>query len=102
MRKDLAPDQEEFNRMDKTEQIDALCSVHECNEKKRKIHFKQYVHGQWNPHPPSRFIQWWKSGGVQATEKKTNRGWESIDAIRAFNCEAVREVYRETKSIGAA
>ncbi len=100
MRLDLIPSQQEFNAMEKTEQIDALCSVHECNEKKRKIHFKQYIHGKWNPHLPSRFERWWIGEGVQATEKATNRAWEGINAVRAFNCEAAREVYREAKQIG--
>lgn len=106
MRKDLIPEMIEFNAMSKPEQIETLCAVHECSEKIRKIHRDQYVNRRWNPHPPERFVNWWKELGWLQTEKKSERGWsisdEPIDAARAFNCEAVREVYKEAKEIGAA
>lgn len=100
MRLDLACDQSEFNAMSPKEQIDVLCDVHECQEKTRKIHFDLYVNKRWNPHPPSRFVQWWRSAGARYTEKKTGRGWSDIDEVRAFNCEAVRESYSEAKQVG--
>ncbi len=96
MRPDLIPTQEEFNAMDKSVQIDTLCTVHECKEKKKKIHHKQYVFEKWNPHPPQRFLRWWNKDGIAQTENATGREWK-IDAIRAFNCEAVREVYTQAK-----
>lgn len=91
---------EEFNSMSKSDQIDSLCAVHECNEKKRKIHRKQYVDDRWNPHPPMRFVFWWNQGGATYTEKATARPWVGIDSVVAFNCEAVREAYREAKAVG--
>ena len=94
---------DEFNEMSKSEQINALCDFHECNEKKRKIHFRQYVHKRWNPHPPRRFVQWWeKDGGAIFTEQKTGRRWAGVETRVAFNCEAVREAYREAKQVGLA
>ena len=100
MRLDLKPTQQEFNDMSKEEQIDSLCSVYECKEKKRKLHYQQYVHRQWKPHPPQRFMAWWASDGVHFSEKKTNRGWGGVPATVAFNCEAVREAYTEAKNLG--
>ena len=102
MRKDLIVPLEEFNQMSKTEQITALCDVYECNPKKRKIHMDQYVWRQWNPHPPQGFLSWWNRNGAQLTEAKTGRTWIGIDAVRAFNCEAVRETYRESKNLPPA
>jgi hypothetical protein len=93
---------EEFNQMTKDEQIAALCAFHECKPKVAKIHRDQYVFRKWNPHPPQRFVDWWGTDGVAQTEKRTDRAWSAIDAERAFNCEAVREVYREAKEIGIA
>lgn len=101
MRKDLEVPMDEFNRMSKKEQIESLCDYHECNPKQRKIHREQYVDRKWNPHPPHRFETWWSTTGALETEKKTERTWLGIDAVRAFNCEAVREVYREAKEVGA-
>jgi hypothetical protein len=66
----------------------------------RKIHKTQYIDRQLNPHPPQRFVNWWGATGIEATEKKTDRAWGDIDAVRAFNCEAVRETYREAKQFG--
>jgi hypothetical protein len=100
MRKDLEVPMDEFNRMSKQDQIESLCDYHECSSKKRKMHKEQYVHERWNPHPPKKFCDWWNSVGALDTEKKINRTWLGVDANRAFNCEAVREVYREGKEIG--
>lgn len=101
MRKDLIIPVEEFNALPKDKQIEALCDVYECNPKLRKMHFRQYVHHQWNPHPPQRFVIWWDSGeGVKLCEKETLRGWNGADAIRAFNCQSVREIYTFTKQYG--
>jgi hypothetical protein len=76
------------------ERITELCQKAECNEKLRKIHKHQYLHGQWNPHPSERFRRWWSGRGVTDTEEVTERGWVGIDATRAYNCEPVRECYR--------
>lgn len=100
MRPDLEVPMDEFNRMSRKDQISALCDYHECSAKQRKIHKDQYVHNSWNPHPPTRFVNWWGRSGALDTEKFTGRTWLGIDAIRAFNCEAVREVYRESKEVG--
>ena len=96
MRTDLIPTMQEFNEMDRAEQIETLCAVHECNEKKRKAHRSAYLRGT-NHHPPQRFLKWWNKDGIAQTESATDRAWQGIDAVRAFNCEAVREVYRQAK-----
>ena len=100
MRKDLIPTMAEFNAMDSKEQIATLCAVHECSEKIRKIHREQYVNRRWNPHPPQRFIAWWAGDGPEHSYRNTGRAWDGVSAVVAFNCEAVREVYREAKSYG--
>lgn len=102
MRPDLEIPMNEFNRMNLKDQINALCDYHECDKKLRQLHVEQYTQRRWNPHPPRRFIKWWATDGVHMTEKKTDRAWTGIDAVRAFNCEAVREVYREAKEVALA
>ena len=87
-------------RLSLANEISDLCDQHGCNDKIQKLHHAQFVDKGWNPHPPQAFINWWGSIGIKATEKATGRGWGEIDAIRAFNCEAVREVYREAKNFG--
>jgi hypothetical protein len=82
------------------DEINDHCNHSGCSDKIQKIHHAQYVDRHWNPHPPMNFVNWWGSTGAAATEKQTNRAWADIDAVRAFNCEAVREVYREAKSFG--
>ena len=82
-----------------------LCEQAGCSDKIQKIHHAQYVDRKWNPHPPQRFVNWWGAEGWKRTEKKTDRAWSvndmPIDCVRAFNSEAVREVYQEAKQIGA-
>jgi hypothetical protein len=81
-------------------QIDDLCDQAGCSDKIRKLHTSQFVDKKWNPHPSRRFIDWWGSVGAEATERRTDRSWVGIDAVRAFNSEAVREVYSEAKQVG--
>lgn len=76
------------------EEIRELCSKAGCKDKQRKTHAHQYLKKRWNPHPSERFVRWWVNRGIDATEEATGRGWHSIDPERAYNCEAVREVYR--------
>ena len=82
------------------DEISDLCDQHGCNEKIQKIHTAQYVDRGWNPHPSQSFVNWWGSVGKDKVEKATDRGWSAIGAVVAFNCEAVREVYREVKQYG--
>lgn len=85
-----------------SEEIGDLCDQAGCNDKVRKIHAAQYVDRSWNPHPPPKFVDWWAAGGALDTEKRTSNSWQDIDAVRAFNCEAVRETYFEAKKLGIA
>lgn len=89
-----------MTRRELEDQISDLCEQAGCSEKIQKIHKAQYVDRRWNPHPPQTFCDWWFSVGGKQTEKRTGRAWVGIDAIRAFNCEAVRETYRESKKFG--
>ena len=84
---------EQFNQMSPADQIGALCNYHECKPKIRKIHFDQYVYRRWNPHPPTRFVAWWKLH-PDVSEKTT--------ALLAFNCENYRQQYLEAKEFGVA
>ena len=93
---------EVFNGMSREDQITALCDYHECNKKKRVLHREQYVIKRWNPHPPTRFVDWWRGAGVKQTEGETDRAWLGVKPVVAFNCEAVREVYSQAKSLGIA
>jgi len=88
-------------RQQLSNEISDLCDQAGCNDKIRKVHSSQYVDRGWNPHPPQRFINWWGMKGKAITEKQTDKAWQDVDAIRAFNCEDAREVYRQTKMIGA-
>ncbi len=76
------------------DEINDLCDQAGCNEKIRKIHSAQYVDRRWNPHPPRAFLSWWNQDGPKLTVAATGTAWEDIDAVRAFNCEAVRQVYQ--------
>ena len=87
-------------RIQLANEISDLCDQHGCKEKAQKIHQAQYVDRRWNPHPPQSFVNWWGLSGKEMTEKKTDQSYQDIDAIRAFNCESVREVYREVKQYG--
>ncbi len=77
-----------------TGEIEELCEQAGCKEKVKQVHSKQYVDKRWNPHPPRAFLSWWNQDGPQLTKAATGRDWGLIDAVRAFNCEAAREVYR--------
>jgi hypothetical protein len=89
-----------FNKLPKAKQIKALCDYHECSSSQRKLHYRQYVQRRWNPHPPEQFAQWWPAVGWQQTEAATERAWKGVSIEDAFNCEAVRVVYREGKETG--
>lgn len=91
---------DEFNKMTKQQQIGALCRYHECSDKQAKAHYNAYVFRNWNPHPPTQFMQWWPQIGWLQTEARTERAWQGVHPVTAFNCEAVREVYREGKDTG--
>jgi hypothetical protein len=74
-------------------QINRMCDDAGCAEKIRKIHFKQYVHDNWHPHPPKDFCDWW------STQPDFHNG---IDAKRAYNCQRYRDEFLESKQYGAA
>src|SRR5215471_10531412 len=76
MREDLQPTQAEFSAMSPTEQISALCDVHECKDKVRRVHLRQYTQERWNPHPPRRFLHWWNLVGPSDMKYATGRLWE--------------------------
>ncbi len=76
------------------DEIEDLCHEAGCKDKIRQVHSKQYVDKRWNPHPPRAFLSWWNQDGPKLTKDATWRDWVLIDAVRAFNCEAAREVYR--------
>jgi hypothetical protein len=69
-----------------------LCDAHGCNDKLRKLHFKQIVHQAWNPHPSPAFIQWWQ------TQPDYQNG---IDAVHARNCKCYCDQFKEARQIGA-
>lgn len=76
------------------EEIDSLCEQAGCRESIQKIHHAQYVDRRWNPHPPRAFLSWWNQDGPKLCVTATGESWEDIDAIRAYNCERVRQVYK--------
>lgn len=80
-----------MSRQDREIEVRAMCSEHGCSEKIRKIHFDQYVHRQWHPHPPAVFVDWWKSEPEYL---------HSIDAKRAYNCQVYRDRFLEAKQHG--
>jgi len=86
--------------------IAALCEQHGCSKEKTAHHTRQYVKGNWNPHPSERFRRWWlEQGGWQETERVTSKHWSSagkakderipLNYVSAYNCADVQEVYRE-------
>ncbi len=77
-----------------SEEIEDLCDQAGCKEKIKQVHSKQYVDKRWNPHPPRAFLSWWNQDGPKLTVTATGRSWEDIDAVRAYNCEDVRQVYK--------
>ncbi len=76
------------------EEIEDLCEQSGCKEKVKQVHSKQYVDKRWNPHPPRAFLSWWNQDGPKLTVAATGLAYEDIDAVRAYNCESVRQVYR--------
>jgi hypothetical protein len=90
--------------LDPPDQIASLCDQAGCDEKHRKAHSKAYLHRHWNPHPSDRFKRWWETEGYIEAEKRTERGWSvmgddrkyhGINYVTAYNCEVVREIYRD-------
>ncbi len=77
-----------------SEEISDMCDQAGCNDKIRKIHLSQYADRRWNPHPPRAFLSWWNQDGPKLARDATDRYFDDIDAVRAFNCEAVRQVYK--------
>ncbi len=77
-----------------SEEIESLCEQAGCKESIQKLHHAQYVDRHWNPHPPRAFLSWWNQDGPKLTHAATDRQWADIDAVRAYNCEAVRQVYK--------
>ena len=73
------------------EAIGELCDQAGCNQKMRKVHYGQYVHRQWNPHPSERFLAWWK-----------NHKNGDIKPTTAYNTRIYMEEYLEAKNYGAA
>jgi hypothetical protein len=83
-----------LNSLPDKDHIDTLCDMAGCTDKERKTHSTQFLKRRWNPHPSERFKRWWVNRGILAAEEATGRGWQGIDYVRAYNCEAVRDVYR--------
>jgi len=88
-----------FNRMTRAQQIQTLCRFHECNDKIAEIHHDQYVHRNWNPHPPKRFLDWvfTHPDYVEMLDYGTT-GREV--AVKMFNCQSYRDQYVEAKQVG--
>jgi hypothetical protein len=98
----------DLQSMSMEDEIAERCAMAGCNEKQRKVHKDQFLSKRkpWNPHPSERFTRWWESKGWMATEEATDRNWTTkhrvfggiklipIPAVKAYNCEVVREVYR--------
>ena len=76
------------------EHIAELCSMHGCSPKIQKLHAEQFLRHRWNSHPSERFVRWWMNRGIEVAETATEHSWKGVDAIKAFNCESVRECYR--------
>jgi hypothetical protein len=85
-------------------QIAALCEAAGCSTTIKRSHEQAYTRHGWNPHPSERFKRWWMGQGYVATEKATGDAWSTtaedgkhwpVNYITAYNCEAVREVWRD-------
>src|SRR5262245_34293525 len=76
-------------------QAAALCDEAGCNDKVRAVHIKGYTSGHWNSHPSERFKRWWMNQGQDRCEKETGSAWKGVPTVQAYNCERVREVWRE-------
>ena len=79
------------SKQEREEQIAEMCTLAGCKDKIRKIHFDQYVHRNWHPHPPKEFRDWW------TIQPEFTQG---IDSKRAYNCDIYRQRYLEAKEIG--
>jgi hypothetical protein len=69
-----------MKREDLENQIGDLCDQHGCNDKRRKIHFQQYVDRRWNPHPPLEWRLWWGKHPES----------DSVPAVAAYNSQCYR------------
>jgi len=76
-------------------QIAAMCEEAQCSDKIKKVHEQQFLRRHWNPHPSERFQRWWMNRGKEDSQRATGSAWSDIDSVRAYNCERVREVWRE-------
>lgn len=82
-------DQKEKRR----QEIDELCDEAGCSDKIRKIHFEQFVHRHWHPHPPKEFKDWW------VCQHECEQG---MSVARAYNCQIYHQRFLEEKAVGAA
>jgi len=91
--------------MSPADEIEERCSMAGCNERQRSSHKSIFLKGKWNPHPSERFVRWWMNRGFTDVESFTLRAWSIFDdttqsqrpikATQAYNCEPVRECYRQ-------
>ena len=77
----------------KEREIAELCSQHSCTEKIRKIHFDQFIHRNWHPHPSVEFERWW------AKHADFTQG---ISIKVAWNCQRYRQEFLKAREVGAA
>lgn len=77
-----------MSRSDREAEISDLCDQHQCKDKIRKIHFEQFVHRNWHPHPSMEFEQWWP------TQPEYTQG---VGVKPAFNCQMYRDRFLEAK-----
>ena len=97
--------------LSKDDQIAQLCDEHGCDEKMKRVHRRMYVFETWNPHPSDRFKRWWNGTGYREVEDATGHGWSTVNDkgdtwpvwhVTAYNCEEVRNVYRQFLAIQRA
>ncbi len=76
-----------MTREERIEEIAEICATHNCTEKRRKIHFDQYVDRAWHPHPSDKFIIWFQSQDDFLREK--------VNPKVAWNCQSYRDQWTE-------
>jgi hypothetical protein len=78
----------------RADEILEKCDQSHCDEKRRKIHYDQYVKRHWDPHPPAEFISWWSPFDIDQESGASVGGHP--DAIRVH---ARKEPGRWTRKI---
>lgn len=84
---------------EKKDWIQHACKHYGCNEKIARLHFQQFVHKGWNPHPSKKFWDWIDKHPDYHAMRLTETP-EREAKVKLWNAERWNAQYREAKEFG--